>query len=446
MTEIRKENIYTLSYKDSSNFENIFYIGRSIDVKKRKYSHEYSSKKGTEDKYVFIRSLESKGIEWVLTPIIEINTDDYLPDYERFYVIKYARMGHVLTNMKHGDVARSQEIARQIDDKDIRTVKDVKKDRIKQESMHKSQELMRQIKAGEIKEAQFKDAKKDEAYKVRLNNLRLLSKEYSNEELSIRTKIDIRRIQSLINDKAKYKKEENWARKIERNMALEKNWMDINRTSLNMDSEFSKIRKKDAQIKTKNNIILEKKKEKEQIKDAIIVAENRKERLKWFLMMHNGGEYKHLKSISKYVEVHNELIISNEISESYESIYTLNAGSLDFKMPLILDNVLNESYFKNRCNEEGKNWIDYTRKMNLLWLCYKNNGLKEIANALSADYKSLYAYTKWNDSISIPNTLARLIEDKLDYGDGWMDIPREYYLDKWKTIKQIDFNLNIINR
>jgi hypothetical protein len=445
MIETRKEHIYTLSYKDNLNFENIFYIGRSIDIKKRKYSHEYSSKKGTEDKYVFIRRLESKGIEWTLTPIVEVNPNDYSPDYERFYVIKYARMGHTLTNMKHGDVARSQEIARQISDKSIRTVQDVKRDRVKQADMQKSQELMRQIKAGEVKEAQIKDEKKDIIYRIRLNNLKLLSKEYGNDELAIRTKTDLRRINSLLNDKAKYKKEANWARKIERKMALEKNWMDIESISLNTYSTFSKIKIQDNKIKKTNNEILEKKKEKEQFQNSILVAKNRKNRLKWFLMMHNAGEYKHLSDIEQFCEKNSELVISNAIAEKYEYDYFLNKGSLDLEMPLILDNVLNENYFKNRCSEEGKNWLDYTRKMNLLWLCYKNNGLKEIAIALSVDYKSLYSYTKWNDSTSIPSSLARLIEDKLDYGDGWMDIPREYYLEKWKTIKQLDFNLNIIN-
>jgi hypothetical protein len=103
--------IYDLRYYDKNTNEWVpFYIGKSIAPKRREGEHIRDAKnlKHTEEKYDFIRELNKYGFEWKLQVIdkpIEQSEDD-LTYYEAWYVVKYIREGHYLTNMKQGDAMK----------------------------------------------------------------------------------------------------------------------------------------------------------------------------------------------------------------------------------------------------------------------------------------------------------------------------------------------------
>ncbi len=79
----------------------MFYIGITGSPKRRLQQHRSRSKYGHEDVYVFIRSLEAKGIEWDLDIIREVDTsEDEAAEY--LAVIDAIRSGHALKNMRFG--------------------------------------------------------------------------------------------------------------------------------------------------------------------------------------------------------------------------------------------------------------------------------------------------------------------------------------------------------
>lgn len=108
-TEIKPDFIYGL-YTINNNIKKYFYVGRSIEPSRRLIEHISASKniKNTEDKYIYIRELDSNNIEWKIEILAEITTaNDY---YEDWYVYKLLVDGHLLTNMKAGD---SRQVANQ---------------------------------------------------------------------------------------------------------------------------------------------------------------------------------------------------------------------------------------------------------------------------------------------------------------------------------------------
>ena len=128
------DHIYALYWEYEAK-RHYFYVGHTNDIKTRLTTHRRSSKTGSEDKYVYIRKeLEPAGVEWNIELIKDIPDGEYPPDYERYYVIQYIRAGHPLKNMKHGDLEKHKEIEEQVADLAIRTVVDVKADRIKRDA------------------------------------------------------------------------------------------------------------------------------------------------------------------------------------------------------------------------------------------------------------------------------------------------------------------------
>jgi hypothetical protein len=123
--------VYGLFYcqADRPSYKNYFYVGRSIDMFRREKQHHYAKKKGHEDKYEFIRELESNGIQWHTEALREIAEDEYPPDNERWYVIKLTREGHALMNMRHGSAEHRKELAEQVQNPTIRSAADVRIDR-----------------------------------------------------------------------------------------------------------------------------------------------------------------------------------------------------------------------------------------------------------------------------------------------------------------------------
>ena len=85
----------------------IFYIGRTIDPKRRLKEHQRDSKTGTELKYVFIRQLtECKGA-WQLQILAEYCTN--LHPYEDYWIHTCRLQGIELTNMRKGDIYTEAE-------------------------------------------------------------------------------------------------------------------------------------------------------------------------------------------------------------------------------------------------------------------------------------------------------------------------------------------------
>jgi GIY-YIG catalytic domain len=63
-------NVYALFYMCEGS-KQYFYVGRSKNVERRIRQHEYSKRRGHEDKYHKIRDLEAAKIEW-LHEVIEV--------------------------------------------------------------------------------------------------------------------------------------------------------------------------------------------------------------------------------------------------------------------------------------------------------------------------------------------------------------------------------------
>jgi hypothetical protein len=106
-----KHYLYTLVFDAEPN-PVVFYVGRSIDPKRREAEHRYAVKDLTnqEYKYQFCRELEAVGLTWSLVVIDKIEDDN---ESEYAWVIKFARDNRdkgiefidnlPLTNMKRGD-------------------------------------------------------------------------------------------------------------------------------------------------------------------------------------------------------------------------------------------------------------------------------------------------------------------------------------------------------
>lgn len=85
----------------------IFYIGRTIDPKRRLKEHKRDSKTGDELKYIFIRQLTVCGGKWEMQILAEYS--DNLHPYEDYWIYNCALQGIELTNMRAGDVYTEAE-------------------------------------------------------------------------------------------------------------------------------------------------------------------------------------------------------------------------------------------------------------------------------------------------------------------------------------------------
>lgn len=121
-----------------------FYVGRTKNFDRRIQEHNYRKTHGREDKYEFIRDLEEAGIGWSAEVIERVEDDDYLPDSERWHVIRLTREGHVLKNMRHGSVEHRRELSEQVRAKHIRSAATVRADRIRRKFLQ-SKRLRRRV-------------------------------------------------------------------------------------------------------------------------------------------------------------------------------------------------------------------------------------------------------------------------------------------------------------
>ena len=124
--------VYALYYFEpaSPDDKRYFYVGQSIQVLKRMRQHAASARTGHEDKYEFIRELDSRGLDWHHEVLCTVGDEQYDVDAERWFVIKLTRAGFRLMNMRYGSVAQLKELTRQIASPQIRNVFDVRRERV----------------------------------------------------------------------------------------------------------------------------------------------------------------------------------------------------------------------------------------------------------------------------------------------------------------------------
>jgi hypothetical protein len=84
-----------------------FYIGRTSDTKRRLQQHRSASIHGTEEKYVFIRTLNEQNLDWDMEILREVDTREN--PWELWYVLEYIKKGCSLKNMRLGDVTKLPE-------------------------------------------------------------------------------------------------------------------------------------------------------------------------------------------------------------------------------------------------------------------------------------------------------------------------------------------------
>jgi hypothetical protein len=139
--------IYGLYYFEDKNTKKYFYVGQSREPQRRFKQHEYTSKKGHEDKYHKIRELQCDGLEWRWDILAEIPPEKFIRDCERFWVIQLTRQNHDLTNMRHGTAEERRTLTADVNDPEIRTLDDVRKVREERErrKYEKSEELRNRI-------------------------------------------------------------------------------------------------------------------------------------------------------------------------------------------------------------------------------------------------------------------------------------------------------------
>lgn len=131
-----KHFLYTLAFM-AGDEPVVFYVGHTNDMRRRLTEHRSAVKDlaNQEYKYQWIRGLESAGIKWTMTRVVEIESDE---DSEYEWILQFARDNHrrgiafyndlPLTNMRAGDFY--WEI---IDREDIVTRDEIREYRIRRE-------------------------------------------------------------------------------------------------------------------------------------------------------------------------------------------------------------------------------------------------------------------------------------------------------------------------
>jgi len=120
-----KYYIYQLTTNDTP-----FYVGRTIDPKRREAEHRRGSLTGTELKYEFIRELTKLKQAWQLEILAEYS--DNLYPYEDYYIYELLKQGYELTNMRKGDIYTEAEDNMFKSNKTFITAKDFFEHRAKQ--------------------------------------------------------------------------------------------------------------------------------------------------------------------------------------------------------------------------------------------------------------------------------------------------------------------------
>jgi hypothetical protein len=133
--------VYGLFTRSDNEEKRYFYVGktrRAVELRARE--HKYRVEKGHEDLYAFLRHLEAAGVRWEEEVLRECGGSEYVPDAERFEVIRLLRLGHDLRNMRYGDASHRGELARQVNTIWIRDASDIAAAR----SIGKTRRAMRQ--------------------------------------------------------------------------------------------------------------------------------------------------------------------------------------------------------------------------------------------------------------------------------------------------------------
>lgn len=95
--------IYALCEKESKPF----YVGVTEDMVRREKEHRYSSKKGHEAKYQFIRKLQAEGKDWEMILLEKVTPE--CDRYEDFWTYTLTLEGYELQNERAGDSVQAAE-------------------------------------------------------------------------------------------------------------------------------------------------------------------------------------------------------------------------------------------------------------------------------------------------------------------------------------------------
>jgi hypothetical protein len=188
--------IYSLFYlsDDAPPRKCYFYVGQTNDIARRENEHRKAKEKRHEDVYEFIRSLDRKAIPWIMESLQEVRGDQYAGDSERWFVIKLTREGHMLTNMRHGNLVYNKELEEQIKNFKIRNVSDVRIDSCKRRYA-KSRKLRRKLLDAELRKVGIPNVSADKFLPSRIRK-RLLSQNCTQIEKGVKLVEIIRSIRA----------------------------------------------------------------------------------------------------------------------------------------------------------------------------------------------------------------------------------------------------------
>lgn len=406
-------------------------MGKSDLPVLREKQHHYSAKRDHTDKYVYIRQLQEKCIDWSLNVVTEVDLERGQPhDFERYYVIYYARQGCPLTNMKHGDLKIAAEIQRQIADLSIQSVENVRDDRIRAEYLAKSKAFLIKAQRDEKeRKAALRRANK-ELFQTRKENLELILKAVDKIDFSIYVEKD-----DLFDDDNYLRIKRHlpgWTGRIEERLGLPLRWMDVQQKTLPVTVQLDwliKRKEESRRLQAAQNIEIEKETKRRILELQIL----RRDILRWWLFVMQSGKPEKAPIYP---------LVSPE-SEDWQSIEKINLKDAFPMFDWEWFRALREFYSKSKWDAVlpppvthrtgfyelgyGLTQFQYNRKMCLLWFCFRHGGLEKFATLINKPVDAIQPYISFGKSKPISNELARAIENRFKLSSGELNINREFF-------------------
>ena len=180
-----KDQIYALYYEYADQRQ-YFYVGRTIDPKRRLGEHRSNVKnrKHTEDVYQFIRErCEPNGIPVWDMEVMWAEPNSRPEDCEDFWVVLLIRAGYDLKNMKHGDLHRIALELLSKEQGEFETVDEFVefRTRVERETYERSEKLKREVLGEDAGDPVLMEMIRNNAERFRIENEATVQRQLKKE-------------------------------------------------------------------------------------------------------------------------------------------------------------------------------------------------------------------------------------------------------------------------